>query len=358
MAPVIQELRRQKLNFEICVSGQHREMLEQVLDFFEVAPTYNMKLMEPDQSLNSFSAKLLTAFDKVLEESKPDLVLVHGDTTTSTLAAIASFHRQIPVAHVEAGLRTFNPAAPFPEEINRQLTARIASYHFAPTPKAKENLLLENVDEEKIFVTGNTIVDALLDGSRRISQNHDWVKDFLKDTIGLEQDITGKYVLLTGHRRENFGKGFENLCEAIVELVEKYPDLHIIFPVHLNPNVRQQVFNKLGKVERIHLIDPVNYPTMLWLMKHCIFIISDSGGIQEEAPTFGKKVLVTRDFSERMEGVEAGYSILTGTNREKIVAEASLVLDRSQTDLAFENPYGDGRAAIKIIGILTKNFGV
>ena len=352
MAPVIQELRRQNLFFEVCVSGQHREMLEQVLEFFEIAPTYDLKLMRADQSLNNFSSKLLKDFDKVLEESQPDLTLVHGDTTTSSIAAITSFHRGIPVAHVEAGLRTFNPAAPFPEEINRQITARIAAYHFAPTSKARENLLLENIQEENIHVTGNTVVDALLDGRQRL---RNWDEGILKQKIGLEQADMSNYVLVTGHRRENFGRGFANLCEAIIELLEENSNLHFVFPVHLNPNVKQQVFSILADVERVHLIEPVGYPEMIWLMENCIFIISDSGGIQEEAPAFGKKVLVTREFSERMEGVKAGYSILVGTNKQKIISEASLLLTNPQKDLDVENPYGNGKAAERIVEILMKH---
>lgn len=349
MAPVIQELVRQNLNFEVCISGQHREMLDQVLRFFKISPTYDLELMLPGQTLNDFSARLFTSFDKVLEKSEPDLVVVHGDTTTSTIAAISSFQRQIPVAHVEAGLRTFNPKAPFPEEINRQLTARIATYHFAPTQSAKENLLKENVKEENIFVTGNTIVDAILYGRERI-RNLD--KQKLKGRAGLENVELDNFILLTGHRRENFGQGFGNLCEAVMELVEAHPNLHIVFPVHLNPNVKEQVFSKLANVARVHLIDPVNYPQMIWLMENCRFLISDSGGIQEEAPVFGKKVLVTREFSERMEGVEAGFSILVGTSKARLVAEASLLMNEPYYNSYTQNLYGDGKASIKIVDIL------
>lgn len=351
MAPIIHELKRQNLHFEVCVSGQHREMLDQVLELFGIIPTYDLKLMRPDQSLNNFSSKLLTAFDKVLEESEPDLVLVHGDTTTSSISAIAAFHRGIPVAHVEAGLRTFNSQAPFPEEINRQLTARIASYHFAPTQKALENLLLENVEKEKIFITGNTIVDAVLEGKERLLRLN---KQVLKKKLGLENVDLTNYILLTGHRRESFGKGFEDICEAVIEIVERHKDLRIIFPVHLNPNVKQQVYSRLAEVERVHLIEPVGYLEMVWLMENCSFIISDSGGMQEEAPAFWKKVLVTREVSERMEGVEAGYSILVGTNKVKIISEASHLLNNSSVNLEVRNPYGDGRAAEKIVNILQK----
>ena len=352
MAPVIQELRRQNVFFEVCVSGQHRQMLDQVLEFFEIDHTYDLKLMQPDQSLNDFSARLLIGFDKVLDSSHPDLVLVHGDTTTSSMAALASFHRGTPVAHVEAGLRTFNPRAPFPEEINRQLTARIAAFHFAPTRQARENLIKENVQEEKIHLTGNTVVDAVIEGRRRI-QNLEG--NSLKRKLRLENAELKKYILMTGHRRENFGKGFENVCEAIVELVQVYPELEIVFPVHLNPNVKEKVSAKLSGVNRVHLIEPVSYSVMLWLMEHCEFIISDSGGIQEEAPAFGKKVLVTRELSERMEGVEAGFSTLVGTNKEKIVIEASLLLNGFQKKLEIKNPYGDGKAAKKIVEILRRH---
>ena len=355
MAPVIHELRRQRITFEVCASGQHREMLEQVLEFFEIIPHHDLKLMQPDQSLNNFSSKLLSELDSVLKESQPDLVLVHGDTTTSSISAIAAFHRGIPVAHVEAGLRTFNPYAPYPEEINRQLTARIAKYHFAPTQKAKENLLKENVEEENIFVTGNTVVDALFEGRQRLRT---WDKLSLKNKLGLEQPNMRNFVLVTGHRRENFGKGFQNICEALVELLKEYPELHIIFPVHLNPNVKQLVFSILASVERMHLLEPVGYPEMIWLMDNCSFIISDSGGIQEEAPAFGKKVLVTREFSERMEGVEAGYSVLVGTNKEKLIAEATLLLNNPVHIERGQNPFGDGTAAKKIIRILQEHFPV
>ena len=352
MAPLIHELKRQNQEFEVCVSGQHREMLDQVLEFFEIIPTYDLEIMQPDQTLNQLSARLLKSFDKVLQDSEPNLVLVHGDTTTSSIAALASFHRNIPVAHVEAGLRTFNPRAPFPEEINRQLTARLATYHFAPTRKAKDNLLLENVQEEKIFVTGNTIVDALIDGRDRIRHLD---KQELKRRAGLENTDLSNYILLTGHRRENLGRGTEELCEAVIQLIFEYPDLHVVFPVHLNPNVKELVFSKLAEVKRVHLIEPVTYPQMLWLMENCKFIISDSGGIQEEAPAFNKKVLVTREFSERMEGVEAGFSVLVGTKKEKIVAEASILLNNFQNMRSNYNPYGDGKAAKKIVQIIQKN---
>lgn len=353
MAPVIHELRLQQFNFEICVSGQHREMLDQVLEFFEIAPTYDLELMQPDQTLNDFSSRFLTIFDKVLEKSRPDLVLVHGDTTTSSIAALASFHRRIPVAHVEAGLRTFDPKAPFPEEINRQLTARVATYHFAPTQNARENLLRENVRKENIFVTGNTVVDALIDGRRRILNFDNYS---LKKKAEHKNIELGNYILMTGHRRENLGQGFESVCEAVIDLVEEFDDLAVVFPVHLNPKVKEQVFKKLADVNRVHLIDPVSYPQMLWLMEHCKFIISDSGGVQEEAPAFGKKVLVTREFSERMEGVEAGFSILVGTDKDKLVAQASILLNEPHCNLNTHNPYGDGKAAKRIVQIIRENY--
>lgn len=266
--------------------------------------------MRADQSLNTLSGKILISIDNVLSKVKPDLLIVHGDTTTSVMAAWAAFHRKIKVAHVEAGLRTFNSLSPFPEEINRQITARLTDYHFAPTIKARDNLLLENIPKNDIYMTGNTIVDAVSLGILKL-QNID-ESEIISETGILPK----RFILVTGHRRESFGKGFELICEALIQIT-KTEKIDIIYPVHLNPYVKNHVYKKLENIENIHLINPVSYPTMLYLLKNCEFIISDSGGIQEEAPAFGKKVLVTRDFSERMEGVEAGLSILVGTSKEK-----------------------------------------
>lgn len=349
MAPVIYELDRQEIEYEICVSAQHREMLDHVLEFFEITPDYDLDLMRPNQSLNYLSGTLLLAFDQILEKSKPDLVIVHGDTTTSSIVSMASFHRKIPVAHVEAGLRTFNPDAPFPEEINRQLTARIATFHFAPTEGAKQNLVSENIATDKIFITGNTIVDALQIGKHKL-KNLD--SHSLKTQVGLQGVDLQNYILITGHRRENVGQGFKIVCEAIIDLVQSFPELSVVFPTHLNPNVRESVIKKLENIERVFLIEPVCYPGMLWLMSNCNFIISDSGGVQEEAPTFKKKVLVTREVSERMEGVEAGFASIVGINKEKILAEAHSIINDPVSFLHINNPYGDGNAAKRIVDIL------
>ncbi len=347
MAPIIRELKIHGIQLVICNTGQHLEMLDQVLQFFDIQPDYNLNLMTPNQSLNSLSSKILSSLEKVLEKEKPHRVVVHGDTTTSVMAAWASFNRGIPVAHVEAGLRTFNKYSPFPEEVNRQITAQLADLHFAPTVQASENLRKENIEENKIFITGNTVVDALELGKTKLLdlEKSSFLGGFMKKVKNL------KYILVTGHRRENLGAGLENICEALLEL-NRLEKIDIIYPVHLNPNVKNQVFKKLGNTPGIHLIDPVNYPEMLWLLKNCEFIISDSGGIQEEAPSFGKKVLVTRNFSERMEGVNAGFSVLVGTDEKKILEEASGLLKYPYDLSGLKNPYGDGRAAERIINVL------
>lgn len=349
MAPVIYELQKHKIDHKICVTAQHREMLDQVLEFFRIIPDYDLGLMLPNQSLNRLSGEILISFDKILTEVEPAILMVHGDTTTSVMAAWAAFHRQIEVAHIEAGLRTFNTSFPFPEEVNRQITARLTKYHFAPTSKAKENLLLEHIPEEKIFITGNTIVDAVNLGVSRLDRMNE--SELFSET----DIITDRFILVTGHRRENFGKGFEQICEALLHIA-KNEKIDIIYPVHLNPNVKNHVYKKLGNVENIYLIKPVSYPKMLYLLKNCEFIISDSGGIQEEAPAFHKKVLVTRDFSERMEGVEEGLSILVGTNPKEIIKEATLLLRSSDKKDNFKNPYGDGKAAERIVNIIQENF--
>ncbi|MFD0977946.1 non-hydrolyzing UDP-N-acetylglucosamine 2-epimerase [Salinimicrobium gaetbulicola] len=347
MAPVIYEMKKQGVHHVICNTGQHLEMLEQVLEFFEIESDHNLNLMTHDQSLNSLSANILTRLDEILNEEKPDWVLVHGDTTTSVMTAWAAFHKGIPVAHVEAGLRTYKKNSPFPEELNRQITAKLADLHFAPTEQAKENLRNENIENEKIVVTGNTVVDALDLGKLKLETQEDPIC-----FAGLEKDITKlKYILVTGHRRENLGAGFDEICEALLEL-KRSENIDLIYPVHLNPNVKAQVHDKLGNIPGIHLIDPVNYPEMLWLMMNCEFIISDSGGIQEEAPGLGKKVLVTRNFSERMEGVNAGFSILTGTDKKRILAEAKELLKNPFDPVGLKSPYGDGKASERIINTL------
>ena len=352
MAPVIHELKKQKLDFKVCVTAQHREMLDQVLNFFELVPDYDLDLMQPNQTLNELSAKILKEIDLVLEKEQPELILVQGDTTSAAIVSLAAFHRRIKVGHVEAGLRTYNKAAPFPEEVNRQLTARIADLHFAPTTKAYSNLLKEQTPKEQLYITGNTVVDSLHWAIRKM-ESQPLSEEIQKIKALLNPNK--KMILVTGHRRENFGDGLIYICEALLELSER-EDVELIYPVHLNPNVTGPVQELLGNKTDIHLIAPVAYPSLLWLMQQCNLIISDSGGIQEEAPTFKKPVLVTREVSERMEGVEVGYSFLVGTDKNKIVAEAIRLLDNLPDFSGIENPYGDGKAAFRIVEFLKNRF--
>jgi len=348
MAPVIQELIKQKLEFKVCVTAQHREMLDQVLDFFEIVPDYDLDLMQPNQSLNELSAKILKEIDRVLEKEHPELVLVQGDTTSAAVVSLAAFHRRIKVGHIEAGLRTYNKTAPFPEEVNRQITARIADFHFAPTARANSNLVREQIPKEQLCITGNTVVDALEWAIRKMESQP------LSEEIQKIKTLFNpnkKLILVTGHRRENFGEGLTHICEALLELSER-ENVELIYPVHLNPNVTGPVKELLSHKKNIHLIAPVSYPNMLWLIQECSLIISDSGGIQEEAPTFKKPVLVTREVSERMEGVEAGFSFLVGTDKDKIVEEAFRILNEPPNFLGIENPYGDGKVAFRIVEFL------
>ena len=351
MAPVIHELKKQKLDFLVCNTAQHKEMLDQVLEFFEIKTDYNLQVMQVNQGLNRLSAAILTEFDKVLVQEKPTMVLVHGDTTTSVMAAWAAFHREISVGHVEAGLRTYNPKSPFPEELNRQITAKLASIHFAPTAKAKQNLENEGISKESIHLTGNTIVDALNFGTKKLEDNE---IGQISPKIDFKYNPSKKLIIVTGHRRESFGKGFENICKALLKIAER-KDVEIVYPVHLNPNVQKPVYSALKNHDRIHLIKPVDYPGMLSLLKTCDFVISDSGGIQEEAPSFGKKVLVTREFSERMEGVNAGFSVLVGTDTSSIVTHAFQLLDNPENLQSKTNPYGDGKAAERIVEVLSES---
>ena len=341
-----------KFQIEVCVTAQHREMLDQVLDFFEIVPDYDLDLMKENQSLNALSSRIFIAIDQVFEISRPDLVLVHGDTTTSTMCALAAFHRGIKVGHVEAGLRTYNKKSPFPEEMNRQITGRIADYHFAPTQQSFKNLILENVSKENIVVTGNTVIDSLIWSQKKLnaSSNQDKIETFKKI------NFNNKVILVTGHRRENFGQGFENICKALLEIA-KDNTVEIVYPVHLNPNVQKPVYEILGTTKNIHLIAPLDYPNFVWLMSKSYFIITDSGGVQEEAPTLGKPVLVTRDTTERPEAVLAGTVLLIGTNAAKIVSESHALLN----DLDYyhkmqqaHNPYGDGQACKRICEFLIK----
>ncbi|WP_292009158.1 UDP-N-acetylglucosamine 2-epimerase (non-hydrolyzing) [Chryseobacterium sp.] len=348
MAPLVKEFqKREEFDIKVCVTAQHREMLDQVLEFFEITPDYDLNLMKPNQNLYTLTADIITGMKNILEEFQPDFVYVHGDTTTTMAASIASFYSGAKICHVEAGLRTHNKRSPFPEEINRQISGRIADYHFAPTSQSKVNLLAENIKEADILVTGNTVIDALLDSSERVNTIENKEIEFLKTIIKPFE----KLILVTGHRRENHGQGFINICEALKEIAISHSDVQIIYPVHLNPNVKKPVYDILSGIENIKLIDPLAYPAFVWLMNQSYMIITDSGGVQEEAPSLGKPVLVMRDTTERPEAIEAGTVILVGTDKNKIISEAqSLLTDtqRYQTMSALHNPYGDGKACMRI----------
>jgi len=349
MAPLIKEFQKKsQFNVKVCVTAQHREMLDQVLNFFEITPDYDLDLMKPNQNLFTLTADIILGLKPILEEYQPDYVFVHGDTTTCMAASLASFYARIKVCHVEAGLRTFNKNSPFPEEVNRQITGRIADYHFSPTVQSKNNLILENVPDESIIITGNTVIDALLDSAIRVNTIDNSEIDYLKTVL----DDSKLLILVTGHRRENHGQGFINICEALKEIALANKNVQIIYPVHLNPNVKEPVHNILGKIDSIHLINPLAYPSFVWLMNKSYLIITDSGGVQEEAPSLGKPVLVIRDTTERPEAVDVGTVILVGTDKNKIVNECNDLLvntDRFQKMIALHNPYGDGKACQRIV---------
>lgn len=352
MAPLVKEflMNSDKFDTKVCVTAQHREMLDQVLDFFEIVPEFDLNLMKPGQNLYTLTADVIVSMKPILEDFRPDYVFVHGDTTTSTSTAIAAFYAGSKVCHVEAGLRTFDKWSPFPEEMNRQLTGRLTDFHFAPTEQAKQNLLNEGVNSDAIFVTGNTVIDALLYAKDKVEDVHDSQIEFLKSIVDTTKDL----VLVTGHRRENFGDGFVNICHALKQLAVEQ-NVQIIYPVHLNPNVQKPVNEILSEVENVKLIEPLNYPAFVWLMKQSKIIITDSGGVQEEAPSLGKPVLVMRDTTERPEARTAGTVILVGTNTSEIVKQASLLLSDSKLyDRMSEahNPYGDGKACLRVVEIL------
>ena len=366
MAPLVKEFQKHPDKFQtiVCVTGQHRQMLDQVLGLFEIKPDYDLNIMKQGQDLYDVTARVLTGMRDVLKETQPDVVLVHGDTTTSTAAALAAFYQQIPVGHVEAGLRTHNIYSPWPEEMNRQITGRIAEYDFAPTPLSRANLLAEGVEEKKITVTGNTVIDALY-----------WVVDKIKNTPSLNEELTRdlvkagydtsrlsdgkKLVLITGHRRENFGNGFISMCRAIKALTEKYPDVDFVYPMHLNPNVRKPIHEVFGEnlegLGNMFFIEPLEYLSFVFLMEKSNIVLTDSGGIQEEAPGLGKPVLVMRDTTERPEALEAGTVKLVGTDYDMIVNEVSALLDdQTHYDKMSKavNPYGDGHACARITNTL------
>ena len=345
MAPVYFQFLKSGYNTKLCVTAQHRDLLDQVLDFFKMTPDFDLDLMTANQTLNKLSSRILDGIDNIFIQHKIDLVLVHGDTTTSSVIALAAFNRKIKVAHVEAGLRTYNKHSPFPEEMNRQLTGRLSDYHFAPGETARQNLINEGVADNSILVTGNTVIDALKTTSTILDVGfNNTVIDTLKENI----DFSKKIILVTGHRRENFGSGFDSICDALIE-ISKADDVALVFPVHLNPNVQDVVYKKLSNLPNVHLIAPLDYPTFIWIMKQAHLIISDSGGVQEEAPTFGVPVLVTRTVTERQEGVTAGCSFLVGTDQELIVNKAKIILSQTKQEQKIANPYGDGQASKKIV---------
>lgn len=349
MAPLVKEFQKNKNKFDVkvCVTAQHRQMLDQVLDFFGIVPDFDLNLMKPGQNLFTLTADVIVFMKPILEEFKPDYVFVHGDTTTSTASALAAFYAGAKICHVEAGLRTNNKLSPFPEEMNRQLTGRLSDIHFAPTLQSQQNLLNEGINHENIFITGNTVIDALLYAKDKVELINDSQISYLKSIL----DINKQLVLVTGHRRENFGKGFINICHALKQLSLEQ-NVQIIYPVHLNPNVQQPVNDILADVENVKLVTPLNYPAFVWLMKQSKIIITDSGGVQEEAPSLGKPVLVMRDTTERPEALEAGTVVLVGTDTSEIVKQASLLLnDPKLYDKMSKahNPYGDGSSCLKII---------
>lgn len=352
MAPLVKEFQKdQSFETRVCVTAQHREMLDQVLEFFDIKPDYDLNLMKPNQNLYTLTADIITEMKAVLEDFKPDFVYVHGDTTTTMASSIAAFYSGAQVCHVEAGLRTHNKRSPFPEEINRQVAGRICDYHFAPTEASRQNLLRENIQDVDILVTGNTVIDALFDSSKRVEDLDNAEINQLKTIL----DPAKKLVLVTGHRRENHGQGFINICEALKKIAVSNSDVQVIYPVHLNPNVKKPVYEILSDVSNIYLIDPLAYPAFVWLMNQAYLIITDSGGVQEEAPSLGKPVLVMRDTTERPEAVDVGTVILVGTDTQKIVSEAQALLDnadRYQKMSELHNPYGDGKACERIVNFI------
>lgn len=358
MLPLVLSLSKENhIESKVCVTGQHREMLDQVLELFSIIPDFDLNLMQANQDLTDLSARLLQALKPVLHEYQPNLVLVHGDTTTSFIATLACYYQQIPVAHIEAGLRTQNIYSPWPEEGNRCLTACLATLHFAPTASARKNLLAENVVNEKIFVTGNTVIDALLFIKERLQ--HDESVQTRLHSLYPDLDLTKQILLVTSHRRENFGAGFKNICQGLKQVAEKYSELQIVYPVHMNPNVRNVVEQELTGISNIFLLPPQEYLSFVNLMVHSTIILTDSGGIQEEAPSLGKPVLVMRNVSERPEAIEAGTVKLIGTNPQTMVDEVSHLLndqDYYKSMVQIDNPYGDGHACERIIKVINAFF--
>ncbi len=358
MAPLVKMLQANTDDFEtrVCVTAQHRQMLDQVLEVFEIKPEYDLNIMAPNQDLYDITSKVLLGLRDVIKDFKPDVVLVHGDTTTSMAASLAAFYQQVPVGHVEAGLRTYNMLSPWPEEMNRQVTDRICAYYFAPTKQSQSNLLHEGIDSGKVYVTGNTVIDALL-MAVDIIKNKPGIEDKIKAELKEKGYTVGnrKYILVTGHRRENFGNGFLNICKAIKELSQRHPDIDIVYPVHLNPNVQKPVYGLLSDLSNVFLIPPLDYLPFIYAMKHSALLLTDSGGVQEEAPSLGKPVLVMRNTTERPEAVDAGTVKLVGTDADAIVENVSELLNdenlyRKMSETI--NPYGDGKACERIMAAL------
>ncbi|QBJ62638.1 UDP-N-acetylglucosamine 2-epimerase (non-hydrolyzing) [Pseudoalteromonas sp. DL-6] len=358
MAPLVKALNAAEgIDAKVCVTAQHREMLDQVLALFEIVPEYDLNIMKPGQSLYDVTTNILLGLKPILEEFKPDLVLVHGDTSTTLSASLAAFYQQIPVGHVEAGLRTGNLSSPWPEEGNRKLTGAITKLHFAPTQTSQQNLLNEAINADDIVITGNTVIDALLQVVDKVKTDTALIST-LKAKFP-ELDETKKLILVTGHRRESFGGGFERICEALVEIATAHPDTQILYPMHLNPNVREPVNRILKNVDNVHLIEPQDYLPFVYLMNQAHIIVTDSGGVQEEAPSLGKPVLVMRDTTERPEAVEAGTVKLVGTDKVRIVNEVNNLLTNAQEYQSMSrahNPYGDGKACERIVAKIKQHF--
>lgn len=355
MVPVVKELAKHSdlIDARTCVTGQHRHMLDSVLETFNIVPDFDLDIMQQSQDLHDITINILTKLKAVLKEFRPDLILVHGDTTTAFVVSLAAFYEKIQIGHVEAGLRTYNIQSPWPEEFNRQIVDKIADYCFVPTERSQANLLEEKTPASKIFVTGNSVIDTLFLALGKI-ENDASLKGSLEKTLaesGYDISKGRQFILVTGHRRESFGDGFLNICDALKNIATRFPDIDIVYPVHLNPNVQGPVYNKLGGIDNVYLTKPLDYLPFIYLMKHCYLVLTDSGGIQEEAPSLGKPVLVMRDTTERPEAVDAGTVILVGTSAEKIFHEAELLIldnDRYNSMSRLHNPYGDGKASARI----------
>ncbi len=363
MAPVCHEFLKEKsfFNTKICVTAQHREMLDQVLGIFSITPDFDLDLMSPGQDLFDVTSNVLIGMRKIFQSFNPDLILVHGDTSTTFTASMAAFYSGIKVGHVEAGLRTYDISSPFPEEFNRQVTGKLANWHFAPTNQSAQNLLDEKISKEIIHVTGNTVIDALQIVTKKIENESDLresIKKLIQEELKFEFDEI-PFILITGHRRENFGSGFISICESIKDLSNKFKDYQFVYPVHLNPNVQDPVFKILGNLSNVHLIKPLSYEPFIYLLNKCFLVLTDSGGIQEEAPSLGKPVLVMRDTTERPEAVESGNVILVGTNKTKIIDNVQNLINNKK---AYEkmsnalNPYGDGNASKRIVKIIKDSY--